>query len=121
MAPNAASGRFDVRTYITAPPAKSFSMNAKYTVRGISSRTPVYFASLHDADDLDRRLRPGVRAEADVPADRAAIAEVLLRVALVDDGHLERGQGVRIRFRVHVPRVAIVEVAAGDQRNAASS
>ena len=45
-APNAASGWLVVRTYITAPPAVSFSMNAKNTWRGMSSRTPVYFASL---------------------------------------------------------------------------
>src|SRR5438094_10327347 len=45
IALNAASERLVVRTYITAPPAKSFSMKAKNTWRGISSRTPVYFAS----------------------------------------------------------------------------
>jgi hypothetical protein len=43
IAPNAASGWFVVRTYITVPPALSFSMNAKNTWSGISSRTPVYF------------------------------------------------------------------------------
>src|ERR671930_240256 len=43
--PKAASGRLAVRTYITADVAKSFSMNAKKTCRGMSSRTPVYFAS----------------------------------------------------------------------------
>ena len=46
IAPNAASGWLVVRTYITAPPAMSFSMKAKNTWRGISSRTPVYFESL---------------------------------------------------------------------------
>ena len=69
-----------------------------------------------DADDLDRRLRARIHAEADVAADRAAVAEIALRVAFVDDRHRVRRQILRIAdLRPDVP---IVEVAAGDERNA---
>src|SRR5205809_1683291 len=42
---------------------------------------------LHDADDLDRRLRAGIDSEADVTAERRALAEIMLRVTFGDDGY----------------------------------
>src|SRR4030095_1669246 len=72
---------------------------------------------LHHADDLDRRLRAWIDAEAYVTTERAAVLEVVPRVALVDDRHLVRRRTVCAGRRL-VSRVAIVEVAPGHERDA---
>ena len=76
-----------VVTHVHGAPTKSLLLEQRRRTpcAESSSRTPVYFESLHDADDFDRRRRARIAAEADVAADRIAIAEVFLREALVDD------------------------------------
>src|SRR5437588_5295585 len=72
---------------------------------------------LDDADEFDRRLRTGIDPDPYVVADRGLGAEIMRRVALVDDSHTVRRRALALRIARLVDRVALGEVAAEDERN----